>query len=305
MKTKKIILAGAMGVAGIGLAGCGGGGSTSAIVDALYAEDVGTTAEALDTGKTLKAYNGNMSKGVRMQDGVWSDVTAPNLTIKKNDEGGVDVSVDGIEVSYSASDLSDDGYGWQQGDFGLYTRSADSAEDALAGKAAYDHHQVWSYFWSTGEGALNGLAVIGTETKASALTSEATATYSGYAHADLYTKGSDSFDRERVRGALDMTARFDEGKISGSISSLQDRVTDDTIAGSVSMNETDIDGNAFSGSLTPDAALAGVVGDFEGNYAGKFYGPGGEEVGGVLSFGSDAEDGELIGAGMFSAGKDD
>lgn len=321
MKFSKMIAGTTAAMSTIVLAGCGGGGS-SEVIKAIFAEDAGTAAEALDDGKTLTAYNGQMSSSARRTDGVWASHASPEFSIKKNDQGGVDVTLGDEMVSFTPADLQfpddpDQSDGWekedQDGNYRGVFAEGGMLGEVLSGNGDSDYHQVWAYFWRTEGGeTFNGHAVVGTETKESALEGKANATYSGWASSDIYEKGSDSFDRRRVEGDVTMTANFDAGKISGTIDNLRtnERIDgqwvhdnwDDlpSLDGSMSMNETDIEGNQFSGSLTPDAALAASTGDFDGTYGGKFYGENGEEVGGVISIDEDA----AIGTGFFTAEQD-
>ncbi|WEX07525.1 transferrin-binding protein-like solute binding protein [Chelativorans sp. AA-79] len=301
------------------LSACGGGGYTSLLDDpafsddATFAEDAGTVGEALASGNTLSAYNGNMIQAARHQDGAWVETTSPEFKITRNDQGGIDVTLGGETVSYAAADVSPDGNGFEKEPDGnwraLYTWSAPSAAEALSGQnVEYDSHQVWTYFWDTTDGGTtNGYAVIGTETRPSALEGKANATYSGYAVADVYQKGSDSFDRLRYRGDVQMSADFAAGKIAGNIAGVtrEARVNDAwtgnrvPVAGAIAMNEADIEGNSFAGTLTGDQAFVADIGEFSGTYGGKFYGKAGEEVGGILSI----NDADSVGSGFFSAGQ--
>lgn len=296
------------------LSGCS---STSGGTKALFAADVGTAAEALDAGATLMAYNANMSSS--LEDDWNTDERraqgAAEFSIRKNDQGGVDVTIDGETESFSAADLEDAGFGWQKElDDGLYrsvhTWTGTNAEEVLAGDAWTPYHQVWGYFWDTGdESDLRGFAVVGSETEADVLEGKANATYSGWSVAEMYPDDEAAADDERARmeGDLTMSADFNAATISGAITDLstKTRVNDtwsnsQALAGSVSMDSTAISGNGFSGNLTPSADLTAVVGDFTGTYGGKFYGPNGEEVGGVLSITGD----DSVGAGFFSADQD-
>lgn len=317
MKLTKRLAGATAAMSTIVLAGCGGGGS-SEFIKAVFAEDAGTTIEALDAGKTLTAYNEQMSSSARRTEGVWASTASPEFSVKKNDQGGIDVTLGDEMVSFTPadrevpSDPGDPSYGWEKsyddGNFrGVFTSSdtGGGADDVLNGNTRYAHHQVWSYFWGTDGGeTFNGHAVIGTETQASALEGKANATYHGWARADLYAKGSDSFDRTRITGDVELNADFGAGEISGAIGDMRTATRtggvwgpESNVAGFVNMNTAKIDGNSFSGTMSGNGT---PFDDFDGgSYGGKFYGENGEEVGGVLSL----EDEDVVGSGFFTAGQ--
>ncbi|GLQ53773.1 hypothetical protein GCM10010862_10320 [Devosia nitrariae] len=236
------------------------------------------------------------------------------FSIKKNDQGGVDVTIDGETISYSATDVDGD-YGWSKEtedglNRDLYTAIGGTAEEVLAGAGRRPYHQIWSYFWDTGnESRLHGVAVVGAETRSEALEGKANATYSGWGLANIYPddEAAAGYERARIEGELNMAADFNASTISGAITDLSTETRSNgtwsasqAIAGSVAMDNAAIAGNEFSGNLTPSANLTATVGDFTGTYAGKFFGPNGEEVGGVLSITGD----DAVGTGFFSADED-
>jgi hypothetical protein len=71
--------------------------------------------------------------------------------------------------------------------------------------------------------------------------------------------------------------------------------------------ETAIQGNAFSGDLSPDAAMlasedTGISALIAAStYSGAFYGPTGSQIGGVASGSALTEDGEYMMYGTFEA----
>ncbi|WP_404404064.1 transferrin-binding protein-like solute binding protein [Pelagibacterium halotolerans] len=316
-KTRNLLLWGTAAVSAV-LAGCTttgttGGGSTS---NAVYADDAGTASAALAGGETLMAYNASMSRSaVKTGDGNWvwlSDPEAPEVSFELNDQGGVDVTIDGTTVSFSASDLNGE-FGWQSGNNGIYTWSAESAQQALDGDGFGEYHQVWSYFWDTGEETLNGYAVIGTETTSDAVAARtASATYSGWAVADSYTVGSDSNDRTRLSGDLTLAADFDAGTIGGTVDDISVKAQSGgswgaatALTGTIALETATISGNGYTGTLTPDATFLTEtsMSEFDGTYGGKFYGPDAEETAGTIGFsGSDGDD--FVGTGFFSAVQD-
>ena len=103
-----------------------------------------------------------------------------------------------------------------------------------------------------------------------------------------------------------MWANFEAARISGRISEISARRwseryqqwtgLDDTDIPfvEVDMTETEIEGNGFEGRLMVNSETAGT-------YSGKFFGPRGEEVGGVLH----TEDGDTVGVGYFTGNEND
>ncbi|MCD7060990.1 transferrin-binding protein-like solute binding protein [Pelagibacterium xiamenense] len=317
MENSRIWILGCTAIVGAALGGCastGGGGGGGATLNAVYAEDAGTVGEALASGETLMAYTSSMSLSAVRENGVWqSDPASPQFSLVLNDEGGIDVTIDGKTVSFTAADLSGE-YGWESGDDGVFTWSADSAQQALDGDAFGQYHQVWSYFWHPEDTMYNGFAVIGTETTPDAVAAQsASATYSGWAAADAYFAGSESDTRTRLFGDLALAADFDAGTIGGTMSNIGVRVRSDgdwgattDLDGTIALETSSISGNGYSGTLAPDATLESELAmeDFEGGYGGKFYGPDAEEAGGTLGFTGVSDGDAVVGAGFFTALQD-
>lgn len=305
-------------------------GCAKAPTPAIFADDAGTAAQALASGKTLKAYDANMSSGLAgtwdSNNSRWKDNEAPGhrtseFSIKRNGQGGVDVTIDGETVSYASADQDGD-FGWKQtdgdGNYRELYSWTDTADKVLSGTSnVASYHQLWRYFWDKPQGGglsdeQFGFAVVGAETRPEALAGKANATYSGYGHMEFYPAdvADAGYNRAAQRGDLTMQADFAAGQISGNLGNLQTRAnvggtwTGWTAAnGSISLDTAPIVGNGFSGTLTASNDLVidpGVGASTDSTYAGKFYGPSGEEVGGVFSITTE----KATGTGAFSAKQD-
>ncbi|WP_163269689.1 transferrin-binding protein-like solute binding protein [Chelativorans alearense] len=317
MQSKKILLAGVTSIAAMGLAGCGGSGSTSAIVDALYAQDVGTVAKALNDGETLTAYDNKMSSTLQHED-VRSQGTA-EVSIKKNADGGIDVTINGETESYSSANVSADGFGFESddGDRNIYTWSADSAQGAVDGTDGYAYHQRWGHFWrspSSGD-SMFGFAVLGSETAPQDVAArDDTATYSGDAYIYAYGTDGDDFDRTAIRGDLTLTADFGQGEISGAVSDMEGRERVNGVDGSwtpvpgaeIDLQSADIAGNGYEGTTAVNDTFKTAldVTEFDGTYRGKFFGPDAEETAGVIVASGVADGEDFVASGSFGADKD-
>ncbi len=125
-----------------------------------------------------------------------------------------------------------------------------------------------------------------------------TARYSGRMNGDAYDNTLESIStsvaRSFVRGSVVLSADFTDGNVSGRIFRLQMRKPGSTDYADMSsttrfeITNGEIADGQFMASLTgvddnPSAPLDESVRGFEGNVLGGFYGPGAEEVGGVLN----------------------
>lgn len=161
-----------------------------------------------------------------------------------------------------------------------------------------------------GQPDVRAFAVVGTETRDDALSSLGTATYSGYSNIDAYPDTGfedNSSSRTRLRSDLTMSADFGAGTISGTLDNMQIRDPGETdytsIDGTMTMEQTNFSVNGFKGDLTADAdftASTGATLDGSSNYAGVFYGPSAEEVGGVISASGSSEGEDFNAIGMFT-----
>lgn len=260
-----------LSVIALSLAGCGVGTNT------VFSVDAGTANQALADGKTLHSNTSNNTSV-----GLSADKTAhttPDVTFAENDQGGVDVNIGGEVLSFTAADL-EAGENW-------HTWETDDTRVNVAQWSEYGKF-VWYDTWDeNGVNVLDGVAVIGTETTADVIASKANATYSGFSEIWVNDEG--------LLSDLEMAADFNAGTISGSLTNfVLSNDTSISVPGTVNMESANIVGNGFAGDiLSTGAGLAGQ--EFTGIYNGKFYGPNGEEVAGVLA-GSNVDN---IGYGAF------
>ncbi|MDJ1017538.1 MAG: transferrin-binding protein-like solute binding protein [Paracoccaceae bacterium] len=124
-----------------------------------------------------------------------------------------------------------------------------------------------------------------------------------------------------LQGDVSLTADFGAGTVSGSLTALDYQIREDrlpggdwtneetgALAGSILLDDADIQDNAFAGSLSADAALLGnaALPDFASaaggfGYSGAFYGTDADVVGGTFSGTGTVGDTDYIGIGVFSA----
>ena len=165
-----------------------------------------------------------------------------------------------------------------------------------------------------------GSAVVGVPTPAERLASLGSATYVGHIDgllrnnytADLWWDEGDAQGiTESIRGDMTLTAEFSDGSIGGSVSNLRrfeslTEVIRYDGTNSISISDGEIDGNRFHAmwqgqddnmSSAPENSVRG----FEGSMLGEFYGPQGEEVGGVLT--GQRESTNQVINGVFGAGR--
>lgn len=293
-------------------------GSNGATGTMLFASDVGTAAQALDAGETLSGSARTTSAANVNFDTGETGLTTADVSIKKNDQGGVTLTVDGVEQVFTSADISSDGYGYDISDaandkyVSVFTYRDASAADTLD-PSNPNYAQMWEYNTNQvsagGNPNLTGFVVVGTETKPEDIAGLPTATYNGR----LYVKfrpdaGYDGGITGRLSGDVAMTADFGAGEVSGSVGNLQLREpstgTSVATAGSIAMDPAAISGNGFSGSLTPSGSFAGPSGALvmtDGAYAGTFFGPAAEEVGGAITMQGTYDGTAVNGVGGYTA----
>ena len=283
------------------LAACGsdGGsiGGSGAPTTRNFAADAGTAIEALDDGKTL---------------------TAATFDVKKNANGELTFTVNGVEQVFDPTDrfieINGESFGYDIADqangifVSLFSNTGEL--DTVLDPNNPSYLQVWNYTTNQvnpGGADVRGYAVVGTETQGSALASLPSATYSGRARIDTYPAAgfvNSATSRSIVHGNLSMAADFGAATIFGSIGNLDGNgpgQANAPIAGSIAMDQTAITGNGFAGSLSPDAAFLAATGvsGVNGSYAGTFYGPSADQVGGTMSL-TGTQNGQAInGIGFF------
>lgn len=302
------------------LAACDSGSGSGASTTRNFAADAGTAVKALDDGKTLTAQEGGVASVDVNFGGGPTALVAHDVAIKKNASGELSLIIDGVEQAFTTADrfIEPDGssFGYDINDpagnrfIGLFSQNGEL--DTVLDPNNPSYLQVWSF--STNQvgpdpnaNEPRGFAVVGTETQAAALASLPSATYSGYAQIDTYpTTGfvNSATSRSRVNGDLSMAADFGAATIFGSIGNLDGNgpgQPNAPIAGSIAMDQTAISGNGFAGTLTPDATFladTGVSGT-TGSYAGTFYGPSADQLGGTMTL-TGSENGQAFnGIGFF------
>lgn len=309
------------------IAACGGGGSSTGVAsrsgnsgaDKVLATEAGNAAEALEDGTSLKASQRASSGWTRNFDAETAALSGDSTaTVRRNDQGGLDLTVGGQTIRFVAADLSEDGYGFvlPDGSASIWAWDADSMAEALdpsEGRYSlvFDYHSD-----NDDDTGRNGFLVVGTETADADLQALPTATYEGYARMRVAsTTGFDDFDADvsEARGDVTMVADFGAGTVSGEVTNMEGRaprLEDPTrtwtpFDGSLAMEEAAITGNGFTGAITADAGFNAEVGTIDGGstYSGTFFGPGGEEVGGGINLtGTGAEDGlDYVGYGFWKA----
>lgn len=279
--------------------------SAAASTTRLYSSDVGTAADALAANMTLTSNDTTSSKTSVVD---WNNNTtalgAPaTVSLKKNDQGGLTLTVNGVEQVFTSADLSSDNYGYQINDsknskfVSLWAWDGNSMADQINGTNSYGKYShVWEYFTNQlgdPKQETSGFAVLGTETKPAELAGMPTATYSGYSRSKMRQATgymSEAANASVMGSAVSMTADFGAGTVSGALTNIRTRPksssTWTTVPGSISMDAASISGNGFAGTLTPDPTFKNTIGNpsiSNGTYAGTFFGPAAEEVGGTLS----------------------
>lgn len=298
-----------------------GSGVASGAGNALETPAPASAAKLPFDGKTLTSSARNSSQWKRdFDNNTAALVTSPTATIKGNSLGGIDLTVNGRTLSFAASDITTDGYGFHLADDsgGIWTWSEDSMAQALdpANKRVV---QVFDFYSDTRDGTgISGFAVVGTETETSAIATLPTATYTGWSRVRIGpTTGFDNWDTmvSEGRGDITLTADFGAGTVSGAVTKMQTRQPqgiDPTgawsdISGELTLGSTAISGNGFVGDISADAAFATDVGtlDSGSSYSGTFFGAAGEEAAGAINLmGTRADTGNpFIAFGVWSAAK--
>lgn len=309
-------------VSALALAGCNSSNG-SAVRAILLSEDVGSAAQALEDGETLETTSATSATHTVNFDDNTSASADSQFGISTNANGGVDVTVNGVTTSFAAADATQDGFGWRRmeadGDVaGVFSWNGPAAEviDPDDPNFGDEASQVWEYFvFNDADQTLReGFAVVGAEPTQAALDGKTTATYRGYAAVQTREEGNIGTRNEFQAGTsgaraiqgqntgVSMMADFDAGTMSGEITGVTVRTRTGGIVspqtavnGSITMNEADITGNFYEGTLTGSGDLADL-GD-NPTYSGRFFGETAQETAGAISSsGTDA-----VGSGFFRA----
>ena len=153
------------------------------------------------------------------------------------------------------------------------------------------------FYWETEE--LRGIAAFGATTPSQTLVNLGSATYEGHIIAERHNNFTDPdfrAVREWIWGLLTLNADFSASTIVGSAIPMWMQLSDGTWVqipdtNSIVISDGEIDGSRFDASWRGEdtdasAALEDSFRGFEGSMTqilGEFYGPDGEEVGGVLT----------------------
>ena len=136
------------------------------------------------------------------------------------------------------------------------------------------------------------------------------AVYRGGMRGDTHLANDPSSGRESMSGSLRLTANFDEGSLEGRISGIRVRPDDPRVWSSLSdttyfvIDDGQIVDGQFTANLTgmdsnTSAPMNETVRGYEGGVLGEFYGPGAQDVGGVLNASRD----DRVMAGVFGGVK--
>jgi len=275
--------------------------------DAIIAEDASDTLESFLDDGTNEFRTLNASVFRDFNDGDAGTALSDNAiveSISSDGAGGFDVVyiVDGErrELSFAADSYDSDDFAFVTDDretfLFSYTDSF-SGEDRNAASSEFDYFDINGFTAPADASGVRTrtLFVYGAETDRDALPS-GSATYTGRIRADAYDEeGDPATSRARVRGALSLTADFDEGEIGGSITNLTaDDDSGDLVGERIDIVDGRIDGSGFRAELdgVGNSIEDGGIDELEGLMLGQFYGPGGEEVGGVLTATNPFENGD-------------
>lgn len=325
MKLNKALLAATAVPVALALAGCskhsnGSNGGGIDLTAGLTADSQGDWAsKKLNDGATLTANAATSTSIARYGNGTAGSASPANFSIKKNADGGVDMTVNGETVSFTADDqFREDGWEKTAGNYkALVNRKPGGASTSNALDGTDESYlQVWEYDSTTDDGKnLLGYAVVGAETKPATLSGHANATYKGTAHADTFLV-ADAYERTGVKGDLTLTANFTEGKVTGQIDNIEGRVRgaetgyvwSDWVAlgpdSNVEMTKANISSNGFAGGKLVAHDPSGELGSLGGStYSGRFYGPDADQVGGVMTIKGTAGEDKFVGRGYFTGNK--
>lgn len=308
------ILAGVAAVLSLGAAGCG-----PAAID-QFASDAGSAAKALADGAELNGKAGGVSSDFSEPGS--SKVAKNTFSIRRNDTGGVDISVEDQTAAFAAADAHANGFGWRKEDGTkineLYSWNGKIAD--VLNEEDKNYSQIWEYYLydDATKKELAGFTTTGTYTDPDTLKSRPTATFDGYMVARTWGKmnphnqsqfeaGTDA--AKGIYGAgntgVTMTADFAGGTIEGEIKGITSAWNGGggplgpagAIAGSMKMGKATIsDSGVYEGAITNNGMPMDLG---TSTYMGDFYGPEAEETAGVISIDTPTQ----AGSGAFRAFK--
>ena len=142
-----------------------------------------------------------------------------------------------------------------------------------------------------------GFATIGIETPVGVMEAQtATATYASHVDIRVIPRRAPTISNAIYR--MTMTVDFDANTILGEADSTEDIEG----WGTVTFDQTSIDGNGFEGNFTLDETARryhGVTDITAAIYAGNFFGPNAEDIAGVLQLNGTNANGAVLGIGGF------
>jgi hypothetical protein len=249
---------------------------------------------------------------------------APPFKIRRSANGELEFELNGVLHTFTAADREEVG-----GRLDAYARN-DNVNDRFynifllngeleelfgVGNGYHEVLVMQSNIANGGQPDLRAYAVVGAETRDTALPTLGSAAFTGRARLDVYpTTGfvNNSDSRTRINSNVSMLADFGGGRISGEMTDIAiQRPGEGTFTprpGTWAMEEAPFAVNGFTGRLAPDAeylaASPGASVDPSSTYSGAFYGPAAEEVGGVLSISGVGQNGlPFNGVGAFTASR--
>lgn len=306
-----------------------GSGSTGTTTQTsvVYSKDAGTAVQALSAGQTLTTESTASSKPVNIDftNRTTSLGTPTTVTITKNNQGAITLTVNGVQQVFKSTDLEPNQYAFTVNDttankyVSVANWDGNTIVDEINGNQTFTKYaQPWEYVTNQlGNPSVeaHGFFITGTETKPADIGSIPNATYSGEANLHAYpASGYTGFQNtvSRVRSSVNMTADFGAGNVSGSLTNIAIAPVNTTPKvytsrpGTISMDPAKITGNGFSGILTPDSTFKSAAGNptiTAGQYSGNFYGPVADEVAGTMSLSGSNTSGNFNANGFFTAKK--
>jgi hypothetical protein len=281
---------------------------------------------------TLYPWTNAQSAGIELvyAGGSTALVQPPEVRVRRLSNGGFEFDLGGVTHTFAATDCIftngctvnvDPSPNTFNDEYDLFIRTGTLDELLAPGSDWHEIVVVQSTVVNNGIPALRAFGIIGSPTTGIQLPQVGTATYSGTAFAEIFPANgyvNNFTSRTELRSRLDMAVNFENSKISGALSGIEERYPTgveanpstpwESINGTWRMTETDLSVNGFTGKIVPDANYNGALNLTSSAYAGAFYGPNADEVGGTLSLtgtaAAPAGGGDFNGIGYFTGTKD-
>ena len=199
------------------------------------------------------------------------------------------IGADTHRVQFGADDFGADTFAGRERNYfersGNRTYSLFDQSRSFLGNPEFSHFNVngWVIVNYTDENAVTdfhlGYAVYGAATEASAMPT-GTANYAGRMFAQRQPPSRPGrSNRGALRGALNLSANFDQGTVGGSVDNLQYLPPGRSWVPAQAPNWTIENGSISGNALSAEFSAAGV---YEGDMEGRFFGPDAAEVGGTI-----------------------